>query len=827
MVAVIGLAATSCTFSIVVNPIVVNYDWNGTTGDHDEHPGDGSCNIAGTSHCTLRAAIEEANAVSGSSKISFDLPTVNGIAWLHVYYPLPEITGTTDIDGGTQPGFSGEPVVNIYAASDYFPSTWTGSSPPGLIVIGGGGSARIRNLRVLNAPENYTGIWNEGRATIEQVVMTDNHRHLHSEGGTDAAVVDIIDSLFEFSTQSAIETIHTDLKITSSSIRDNGVPGAFPYAGGVDLQDSTAVVEDTEIIRNTGWQAGGIYVDWESELRVENGSWIGRAGEGNTAQMTDEIGGGITCMGNVHISNSTVEGNDGEGVHCSRPSGTIDLEVADSAVRNNSTAGIFAYHAEVTVADGQILENGDGGITVKQGSLTMTGSSVSENLDGGGIVMEGGSLDLLYSTVSENTHDGHGGGIHIDNPAQVRIEFSTVSNNVTTQSGGGISIGGSVGDIELAGITVSGNQAGAFGGGLSVGGTGGDIHLTNSTISGNQAGISGGGLAASHPMQVFYSTVAGNTSPGIGGIKLDSSVHMYSSIVADNSGPNCTFNFFFSLLSGGNNLDDEGSCNLAAPGDLSGASAQLGPLQDNGGVTFTHALLPNSPAIDNGAYAICPPIDQRGVQRPVGANCDIGAFEYEPAMGKGAQPSATGSSAVPTKTPTPSRTAFLFDSIEFSLAVISRAAACGPARLTVRVHVTPADPIASVGLFYRLEEKDGLNATPWSTGIAMSSQGDGWYEAVLDVGVFADISGWAHDALLAVQFSANGDAAGNDVPAQSEIYRQVTVLRCRPPETTSTPTRESPPQPTATPTRESPPTRTSTPRPTREPPQPSPTPTRR
>ena len=193
----VWLAAMSCTFSIVVNPIVVNYDWDGTIGDHDEHPGDGSCNIAGTSHCTLRAAIEEANAVSGSSKISFDLPTVNGIAWLHVYYPLPAITGTTDIDGGTQPGFSGEPVVNIFAASDYFPSSWNGSFPARPDFDRRRGFRENPQPADTQRPGKLTpGIWNAGRVTIEHVVMTDNHRHLHSEGGTDAAVVVIADSPF-------------------------------------------------------------------------------------------------------------------------------------------------------------------------------------------------------------------------------------------------------------------------------------------------------------------------------------------------------------------------------------------------------------------------------------------------------------------------------------------------------------------------------------------------------------------------------------------------------------------------------------------------------
>jgi len=60
----------------------------------------------------------------------------------------------------------------------------------------------------------------------------------------------------------------------------------------------------------------------------------------------------------------------------------------------------------------------------------------------------------------------------------------------------------------------------------------------------------------------------------------------------------------------------------------------LGPLVDNRGPTHTHALLPDSPAIDAGDDSICPDTDQRGVIRPRDgdkdgdARCDVRAFEY-------------------------------------------------------------------------------------------------------------------------------------------------------------------------------------------------------
>ena len=88
------------------------------------------------------------------------------------------------------------------------------------------------------------------------------------------------------------------------------------------------------------------------------------------------------------------------------------------------------------------------------------------------------------------------------------------------------------------------------------------------------------------------------------------------------------------IVSAGHNLDGDGTCNLTAAGDISAVDPLLGPLADNGGPTETHELLPGSPAIDAIAVADCVDLDgepvvtdQRGVARPQGVACDIGAFE--------------------------------------------------------------------------------------------------------------------------------------------------------------------------------------------------------
>ncbi len=76
----------------------------------------------------------------------------------------------------------------------------------------------------------------------------------------------------------------------------------------------------------------------------------------------------------------------------------------------------------------------------------------------------------------------------------------------------------------------------------------------------------------------------------------------------------------------GHNLDGHHDCSLDQPTDISGANPKVGKLLNNGGQTATLAIAKNSPALDAGAHS-CSRKDQRGVPRPQGHRCDIGAFE--------------------------------------------------------------------------------------------------------------------------------------------------------------------------------------------------------
>ncbi|HEY7068171.1 MAG TPA: choice-of-anchor Q domain-containing protein [Chloroflexota bacterium] len=163
----------------------------------------------------------------------------------------------------------------------------------------------------------------------------------------------------------------------------------------------------------------------------------------------------------------------------------------------------------------------------------------------------------------------------------------------------------------------------------------GTLTLTNATVSGNSASPGGGG-------GVFEDDFGTTT--------------LQSTIVAG-SGGDCaatTGPDAGRLVSRGDNLADDSTCfSPPGPGDQVTATPLLGTLGNYGGPTQTIPLLPGSPAIDAVTHSACPPpaTDQRGVARPQGIYCDIGAFEGIVTL----TPTPTNT-PTPTHTPTPTGT---------------------------------------------------------------------------------------------------------------------------------------------------------------------------
>jgi hypothetical protein len=318
---------------------------------------------------------------------------------------------------------------------------------------------------------------------------------------------------------------------------------------------------------------------------------------GNYTTGSDDDGGAIYMLsGPLEITGSRI--HDNYTLSANSSGGAIvaweGLTIDSSTIRNNHTVGSGST---------------GGAIYVRTGRLEITHSTVDGNwtsgsgADGGGIFVYAAAVVIANSTVSGNRTDGgagDGGGIYVESPPEaVQIYQSTFSDNRANGSGGD---GGAIVIINcgmyVTRSTLTENYAQA---------TGGAVHQAN---SGGDFGVS-----------IDHSIVAGNTAASYPDIMKDPSAASVLTVNWSLIGTG------FPTNTGDNNEETD------APG--------LGPLADNGGPTWTHALLQGSPAIDAGNPAAIGDYDQRGEpyarvwdgDAVPGAVIDIGAFELQPPPG--------------------------------------------------------------------------------------------------------------------------------------------------------------------------------------------------
>ncbi len=358
----------------------------------------------------------------------------------------------------------------------------------------------------------------------------------------------------------------------------------FVPGGGLRIRDAVATVQDAIVSRNSGGSGIGIF-----------------AGEFATAELS--------------IRKSEVSLNNG-GIGIGGR-GQVIATIADSVISRNFRRDLF-----FSFAGGGVWLSALGASATAV--LTVTNSKIADNAgsDGGGLAMfarEGATVMATIggSTISANRAEGQPGIINI--PGR----------------GGGIFISPSSGTViaSISNSSISENRAfpaigdPSFGGGIFSDSSRGPVMLTitNGTISGNQAffrlreGFGGGILSiGSEDPELANTLVAANFANG-GNPDLEGS---FASLGHNLIGEIGTATGFVDGVNG----DQVGTG--ASPLD-----PRLGPLQDNGGPTATQALLFDSPAIDAGNDAVCVALpvdglDQRGVARPQGAACDVGAVEF-------------------------------------------------------------------------------------------------------------------------------------------------------------------------------------------------------
>ena len=329
-----------------------------------------------------------------------------------------------------------------------------------------------------------------------------------------------------------------------------------------------------------------------------------------------------------------------------------DINLAASSTRIGNTIS----NVELVIdGDGHALDGQDNpGVlplyvqpdtTVTLNNITITRGNSGHN---GGGVFNRGDLTINNSAISDNLGPGEGGGIA--NAGTLVVNDSTITGNSVTGAiafGGGIASGdmfdGSSlhpgnGTITINRSAITNNSAGSQGSAIAVESDMTSLTINNSTISGNTV-VSGSGRAAilnwGSTLIINSSTIADNAGGTVSGIFTFNDTFttpdspgvttVQNSIILHDGTPACGTVLGGSTVSAGHNLVSDLSCGFTATGDQQNTDPLLGSLANNGGPTFTHALLTGSPAIDAGDTPLT--TDQRGSPRPAGGTDDIGAYE--------------------------------------------------------------------------------------------------------------------------------------------------------------------------------------------------------
>jgi hypothetical protein len=368
----------------------------------------------------------------------------------------------------------------------------------------------------------------------------------------------------------------------------------------------------------------------------------------------------------VAIENVEATGCGSSGFFASGDHGTgtgddVVVTLVDVVATSNGFDGVAAVGAEVIIQGGEFSENIAGGIYSSGGAaVSAVDSLISANLRGA-IVVDDSSLLLEVSTINDSPSEG----VYVAGDlALVQMNNVTISNNYTDATGVGQprtihNIGGTIairnswitrnlggailnngGEISIDQTTIDENtgsigtiqnEAGAMviqnsliANNIAVFAIRNDAELSiqNSTISGNsETGV----IVERDELSLSYVTIAENGDAGLT-VQGDGGIDQITNVLIVKNGLDCVGTRAVLVLRiGGTNFDSDGSC----PEPFitrSSAEILLDTLADNGGLTFTHALLPGSPAID-AASSSCPSGDQRLVSRPVGPACDVGAYE--------------------------------------------------------------------------------------------------------------------------------------------------------------------------------------------------------
>lgn len=332
---------------------------------------------------------------------------------------------------------------------------------------------------------------------------------------------------------------------------------------------------------------------------------------------------------------------------------TGDLDFADAELTISGTgatimqtcAGQRVLHAlgrgnrlglfEVVIDSGNVGRNpGDaetksyGGGVRSAGSVLIRSSRFERNVSptNGGALWADGRVDVLDSLVVGNAAAGKGAGFAA--LGEVSVLRSSIVDGVARGDGGAI---WAKGNVYVKESTLANNSAGGSGGAIRGAGFATQVFVDISTLTGNSGGRDGGGVTAPSVL-ISHATVVDNAAPAGANVRADSLAAVRSVIALARGGVDCALGGNGVAVSSGWNFSGDASCGLRHATDKQGGDPRLAALAANGGPTETRLPLAGSPLLDRvplGKAECGSPLfpDQRGVARPRGAACDIGAAE--------------------------------------------------------------------------------------------------------------------------------------------------------------------------------------------------------
>ncbi len=345
----------------------------------------------------------------------------------------------------------------------------------------------------------------------------------------------------------------------------------------------------------------------------------------NTSRVITLTSGQIEITDSVYILGPTFD-----------PAGIIVSGNNNDRVFNiTSTAGNVTLQF-LTITQGS-TGSGGGGIANAGPNTVLKDMVVSSNQGsfGGGISVDSGRVEIQRSKIISNSAAVEGGGIFNFSGTLV-VNQTTIDSNLADSGGGIVTENGSI-QTTITNSTISHNTAanGSGGGIANFSTTSTALTLQNSTIAGNVSMFGGGGISAeAGTVMVMNVTIANN-------LDFSTAADSAGGLRRIGGGTVTGINLIVSQNSGANNDDTNGGTAINGAGsqaNLIGGNPQLGPLQDNGGPTFTMLPLPGSPVLGAGVTAGATTLDQRGYARNVSASgggapsVDQGAVEFFPTL---------------------------------------------------------------------------------------------------------------------------------------------------------------------------------------------------